>query len=229
MASVLLAGATLVAAGEAPAGPYARIAMFHPLDGHNVDFEAAYVRHLAWHTQARDTWTWYGYTINYSDRRYWFIYASFGHAAADFDNPVDPAGDDRDNTMNVMPHVESWKNGLYEFLPALSHGNGVPTPTVRAEMTTVEIRQGAEKAFEAAIAAGQPALKGETLWYRMAVGGDAPRYVRLRPMPTIAAALDDNKQATLPAKTNELVVNVTVELLNLRPNMSYNLPSQPSP
>jgi hypothetical protein len=41
-------------------GPYARIAILRPHDGHTVDFEAGYIRHLEWHRQARDTWVWYG-------------------------------------------------------------------------------------------------------------------------------------------------------------------------
>src|SRR2546423_10406383 len=109
--------ALLPAQGSPPEGPYARIAIFHPLDGQTVEFEAAYIRHLAWHQQAKDPWTWYGYTINYSERRFWFIYASFGHASADFDHAVDPAGDNQDNTMNVAPHVDNWSNAMYEFLP----------------------------------------------------------------------------------------------------------------
>ena len=48
----------------------------------------------------------------------------------------------------------------------------------------------AQSAFEAALGAGQPALQGETLWYRMLAGGTAPRYVRLRPRPSLSAILD---------------------------------------
>jgi hypothetical protein len=165
---------------QTQSGPYARIAIFHPLDGHIVEFEAAYIRHLAWHQQARDTWTWYGYTINYSDRRMWFIYASFGHSAASLDTPVDPVGDDRDNIMNVAPHVEHWGNALYEFLPGLSRGTAEPSPAARVEMTTVDLNSGAAAAFEAALAAGQSALQGETLWFRLVEGGTAPRWLERR-------------------------------------------------
>src|ERR1700741_763767 len=31
-----------------PAGPYARIAIMRALDGHTVDWEAGYIRHLEW-------------------------------------------------------------------------------------------------------------------------------------------------------------------------------------
>src|SRR6185436_2523947 len=63
--SVLLAGTVLPGSLEAETekGPYARIAILRPHDGDTVDFEAGYSRHLDWHRQAKDTWTWYGWTI----------------------------------------------------------------------------------------------------------------------------------------------------------------------
>jgi hypothetical protein len=204
-------------------GPYARIAIMHPLDGHMVDFEAGYIRHLAWHEQARDTWTWYGWTVNCSERRLWFIYASFGHSAASLDNPVDPAGDDRDNMMNVAPHVDHWGNALYEYLPALSRGTGVPQPAARVELTTVDLNAGTEGSFEVALTAAQSTLKGETLWYRIVAGGTAPRYIRLRPRPSMAAVIDGKNEPELPDNVNALIVKTTIEILNLRPTMSYGV------
>jgi len=98
---------------------------------------------------------------------------------------VAPAEDERDSVINVSPYVEFLGNAVYEFLPALSRGNGIPTPTFRAEYTTVELNYGRGKAFEAALAAEQSRLRGETLWYRLVVGGNVPRYVRLRPRATL--------------------------------------------
>ena len=71
-----------------------------------MDFEAGYIRHLEFHRQARDAWTWYGWTVWAGERQRWFVYASFGHAAADLDRPVSPAEDERDNVTNVTPHAE---------------------------------------------------------------------------------------------------------------------------
>src|SRR5262245_32748561 len=103
-------------------GPYARIAVLRPHDGHTVDFEAGYTRHLAWHRQAGDSWVWYGWTVWAGERQRWFVYATFGHSAAGLDNPVAPAEDERDNVLNVAPHCEYAGNALYEYLPALSRG-----------------------------------------------------------------------------------------------------------
>jgi hypothetical protein len=203
---------------------YARIAVLHPRDGHTIDFESGYIRHLAFHQQAKDPWTWYGWTVWAGERQRWFVYATFGHSAASLDNPVAPADDERDNVLNVAPHVDYWGNALYEYLPALSRGSGTPTPAARLELTTVDLKPGTAAAFEAALGAGQSAPQAETLWYRMVAGGAAPCYVRLRPQPSLSAVLAASGGHQLPEKAADLVVKMTIEILNLRPTMSYGLP-----
>lgn len=212
-----------------PPGPYARIAIMHALDGHSVEWEAGYIRHLEWHRQARDPFGWYSYSVWASgERQRWIIYATFGHTALELSNPVSPADDERDNLTNVLPHAQFLGNGVYEFLPALSRGNGVPTPTLRAEYTTVELNYGTGKAFEAALAAEKPKLQQETLWYRMIVGGATPCYVRLRPRSNLAAILDERADQALPDKVIGLVSKMTVEVLNLRPTMLVNVTPEPA-
>ena len=222
--SLLLIFLALSAYGQTESGPYARIAILKANDGQTVDLEAGYMRHLEWHRQAKDKFRWYSYSVWAStERQRWLIYATFGHSAASLSNPVAPADDERDNVINVLPHAQFLGNGVYEFLPALSRGSGVPTPTLRAEYTTVELHAGAGKAFEAALAAEQPKLQGETLWYRMVSGGDMPRYVRLRPRANLAAILDERGDQALPEKTSGLIARVTAEILSLRPNMLVNV------
>src|SRR5215472_10559039 len=214
---------------QAP-GPYARIAIMRALDGHSVDLEAGYIRHLEWHRQAKDTFAWYSYSVwGSSERQRWIIYATFGHTAAELSNPISPLEDERDNLINVLPHAQFLGNWIYEFLPALSSGTGLPRPTLRAEYTTVELNYGAGTAFEAALAAEQSKLRGETLWYRMVVGGALPRYVRIRPRANLAAILEERTEQALPDKANGLISKMTVETLSLRPNMLVNVTPEPAP
>jgi len=181
--SAILGAALLAAAGMMPPslrqadfasatpqtaeGPYARLAFLRPHDGHTVDFEAGYIRHLDFHRQAKDAWVWYGWTIWAGDRQRWFVYATFGHSAASLDHPVPPADDERDNVVNVAPHAEFTGNAILEYLPALSRGAARPSPSPRLELTTVEVKPGSQADFEAALQARQPSLADETLWYRM--------------------------------------------------------------
>ena len=209
-----------------PQGPYARISILRPHDGHTVDFEAGYIRHLDWHRQAKDPWTWFGWTIWTGERQRSLVYATFGHSAAELDTPVSPADDERDNVSNVTPHGRFMGHSLYEFLPALSRGTGEPQPTARVELATVDLTPGAEKTFESALSAAQSRLRGETLWYRLIAGGSAPRYVRLRPRPNLSALLEESSESALPENVSGSIATATIEIMNLRPAMSYNLSTE---
>jgi hypothetical protein len=227
LAAMSLAAQLAPARADAQSGPYARIALLRPNQGATVDFEAGYIRHLDFHRQARDAWTWYGWTVWAGERQRWFVYASFGHAAADLDRPLSPAEDERDNVSNVAPHAEFAGNAVYEFLPTLSRGSAAPTATPRLELTTVDVRPGAAAAFERAVAATESTLASETLWYRLVAGGVSPRFVRLRPFPSLAVLLEHQGSQALPAAAHEAIASVTVEILYLRPAMSYGLPVSP--
>jgi hypothetical protein len=224
--SIAVALVPALASGQTGKGPYARIAVLRPHDGRTTEFEAGYVRHLAWHRQAGDAWTWYGWSIWGGDRYRWFVYATFGHSAASLDSAVAPADDERDNLVNVAPHVEWVTNGLYEFLPALSSGaadTGEPRPTPRVEVTLVDVAPGASKTFEAALDAARPTTRGESLWYRLVAGGSTPRYVRLRPLMGLAPLLEGSAEQRLPDAADRLVARTTVEIWTLRPTMSLGL------
>jgi hypothetical protein len=227
---VVAVGRSVPGVAQTERGPYARIAIMRAVDGHAVEWEEGYMRHLEWHRRVRDPFNWYSYSVwASSERQRWILYATFGHAASSLSNPVLPADDERDNLVNVLPHAQFLGNWVYEFLPALSRGNahGVPTPVARAEYTTVDLTHGSGRAFEAALAAEQPRLQGETLWYRMVVGGEPPRYIRLRPRASLAAILDERAAQDLPDKANGLIARIGIETLNLKPTMLVNVTPEP--
>jgi hypothetical protein len=61
----------------------------------------------------------------------------------------------------------------------------------------------------------------ETLWFRILSGGSVPRYVRLRPRPTLAAIIEPSAERALPEKVTAMLAKTTIEILNLRATMSY--------
>jgi hypothetical protein len=199
------------------------------IEGHSVEWEEGYLRHLGWHRQVKDPFKWYSYSVWAStERQHWIVYASFGHAANSLSNPWRPAEDARDGVVNLLPHAQFLGNWVFEYLPALSRGNafGVPTPTPCAEYTTVDVKPGAAAAFEAAIAAEQSRLQAETLWYRLVIGGE-PRYIRIRPRVSLAAILDTRAEQALPEPTVAMIATITIETLNLRPNMLVGVTPHP--
>jgi hypothetical protein len=222
LTSALISGTATGIRAQEP-GRFARIALLRPHDGKTVDFESGYIRHLDWHRQAGDTWTWYGWTITYGDRQRWFVYATFGHRIEDFDHSVSPADDERDNVLNVGPHAEFAGNALFEFLPALSRGTGVPTPATRVEMTTYDVAAGTQTSFELALAGAQSTLAEETLWYRVVAGGTDARYVRLRPRTSVASIVTSQIDPGWPKSVAAMITAARSEILSLRPTMSLGL------
>ena len=57
----------------------------------------------------------------------------------------------------------------------------------------------------------------------MVLGGDMPRYVRLRPRASLEAILDERAEQALPPNVTSMILRVTSETLNLRPNMLVNV------
>jgi hypothetical protein len=142
------------------------------------------------------------------------------------DSAVSPAEDERDNVMNVAPHCQYMGSALYEFLPRLSRGSGAPEPSARLELLTVDLVPGEAKTFEDALAAAQPALVSETLWFRLVEGGPTPRYVRLRPRPTYSTLL--NESQALPDAVSHLIAKTTIEILSFRPTLSLGVAAKTS-
>ena len=148
---------------------------------------------------------------------------------ADFDNPVSPADDERDNVLNVTPHAQFVGNSLYEFLPELSRGTGAAATDGATRAHDRRSRRRAQRQpSRRRCDSGQSTLQHETLWYRMVAGGTAPRYVRLRPQATLAAGSLRRTNQALPDEVNGLIAKTTVEILTLRPTMSYGLGPGPS-
>lgn len=81
----------------------AQFAVWEPKETQAAAFQRGYQQHLVWHKKAGDPWEWYGWYFTSGPRIGHFLEATFNHAWADFDNPVDPAEDLADTLVNVDP------------------------------------------------------------------------------------------------------------------------------
>jgi hypothetical protein len=62
---------------QAEPGPYARIAIMRAIDGHGVEWEEGYIRHLEWHRRVKDPFNWYSYSVwASSERQRWIAFGS---------------------------------------------------------------------------------------------------------------------------------------------------------
>lgn len=104
---LLLATAATAQDKPGPAGnTLAAFSIWKPKEGQTAHFEAGYKKHLQWHSSAKDSWNWYGWFIISGERAGQFVDATFGHAWADLDRRVDPAGDAADNNLHTEPFAD---------------------------------------------------------------------------------------------------------------------------
>jgi hypothetical protein len=192
--------------------------VIQPKPGQDKAFEEGYQRHLEWHRKAGDRWTWYGWSFVLGERLGMFMDGTFGHAAANFNAPVQPAGDAADNAANVVPHADFLSHGVFRRLEAGSAGLPLPDASPFLAMATYTVAPGDEAAFERELAARTHAAERFT-WYRLQLGGTGPQYVLMRAVPSFGAAAD--LPDVLPAKAAVLVRSVRTELLRYRAEMSY--------
>lgn len=221
-ASIVLALSLIVASPLAFArqetGQFARIVIIQPKPGHSDEFTAGYKRHLLWHKENKDPWTWHGWTFVLGERIGQFMDGTFGHAAVDFDHAVHPAADAADNAKNVMPHADFVSHGIYERLDAASVGAILPDTSPYMVLNTYTVAAGQEAAFMASIIDHSERTGPQRLsWYKLRVGGPITQYLLVRPAQSFSAGglLDD---IALPPG---LVQQAKSELLRYQPQMSH--------
>jgi hypothetical protein len=215
--AIVLAASPLTHAQQS-SGSFARMVVWKPKPGQSSQFSEGYKRHLVWHKDNKDPWTWYGWTFVLGERIGEFMDGTFGHAITDFDKAVDPPADAADNNTNVVPFADIASHGVFERIEGASTGQPLPDTTPYLALSTYLVVPGQESAFEATIRdAAKRASNQRMAWFRLTIGGETPQYVLMRPAQTFAAA-GALPQITLPAG---LVRSAKSELLRFQPELSY--------
>ena len=198
-------------------GEFARIVILKPKADQAAAFAAGYERHLAWHRDKDDPWTWRGWTFVLGERVGQFMDGTFGHALANFDQAVDPAADIADNAVNVTPYADFVSHGVYERLPAVSAGAALPDASPFLLLHTYVVVPGQEAAFETAVARVAKGSGQRMSLFRVRVGGPVSQYLLMRPAQSFSggAALTPLR---LPAG---LAQQAQSELLRYQPQLSY--------
>lgn len=224
------------ASAGAPEPRFARMVVIAPKAGREAAFEQGYARHLQWHLNNADPWTWHGWSFVLGERLGKFMDGTFRHAAADFDNAVDPAGDAADNDLNVAEHADFSSHAVYWHLDTPGVDATLPDASPYLSMVTYRLRAGGEAAFETAIIRCANPLPGRHAWMKLSRGGDAPEYLLLRPVRTFGAAavLPDYFRRThagsrADCRIGDMVEHTRDELLRHRSELSYFPATGPEP
>jgi hypothetical protein len=235
----------LLAANQAVLAQGALAAHFYfyrTATGQQQAFEQGYRRHLQWHRQQRDPLAWYGWTIADGPRAGQFVDASVGEPFAAFDRRVDPAGDTADAVRNVLPFATPLARPTYGLRPELGTGTPLESrrPAATMQVEVFHLRPGSEARFERAVRVARRALVVRPgapahTWYRLVVGGEAPRYLLLIARQDWAGydRFEGNVEELLAgdgaarADYAAAVRSVDVETWDYRPELSLIPPDKP--
>ena len=171
----------------------ARMVTLKPKDGMQRQFEEGYKRHLEWHRQNKDKWTWYGWQVIAGDRLGYFVDGTFGHRWEEFDAAVAPAGDAADNALNVSPYADFLSLSHYLLRPEISRGNLLEdrAPSALIELLYYRLYPGKETEFESVLqkvheAYGKEKQPRRYTWYKLVSGGEQPTYLLMLPLTKLA-------------------------------------------
>lgn len=220
LCGIMLCVTTLL--GQTSEGPYGRIVLLKPHEGKAKEFEAGYKRHLEWHRQNADKWTWYGWSVVFGEQLDSFMDGTFGHSESDFDNPVLPREDAADNAINVTPYADFASHSMYEHLGELSRDRLLPDTSRLLEVVTYDLRPGRGSDFENIIRQQTAKSKDPVFsWYRLVTGGPRPRYLLFRPRGTMAEVARSVPFFQTSEKLGEIVQRCDTKILRFRADMSY--------
>lgn len=131
----------LPAISHAQSRSLAQFVTWKPRAGMEEKFEEGYKRHLGWHADNGDTWSWYGWTFISGPRAGQFMDATIDHAWGDFDKQVKPAEDRADNNKNVEPYAEFLGAMKWQAVPSMSSHEEAGLKAKYLKLITVQIRE----------------------------------------------------------------------------------------
>jgi hypothetical protein len=145
-----------------------------------ADFEAVLKRHMEWHRQQKDTWTYVTWQIMTGERSGHYFVASVGHDWKDFDDRAKfQEADDANVRVTLAPAVDSVNHAFYLYRADLSTPMQNDTgPAPYSEVITFFLKPGGwfpdmenaiKKVNEAANKSNYP-LHGN--WYGLLNGGE---------------------------------------------------------
>lgn len=139
MKQILLVVVLLCGSAIAQDNRIAQFTVWEPKETQALAFQRGYQRHMQWHKTAGDPWDWHGWYFTSGPRIGHFFEATFNHAWADFDNPVDPVEDSLDSQENVEPFAYMRSRFKAFFLKDQSIANSGSLRSKMIRMVTLNV------------------------------------------------------------------------------------------
>ena len=242
VAGLLFAGAPLVAQKTPDLG---EVTIWKVKDGAAAAFAEGRKKHMDFHRQQKDTWSWYTWEIVNGDRSGQFITGSFDHYWKDFDGrEAFDVLDSADVAKTFGPHATLVTTGTWTLMREMSRAQpGATGPAKLSQLTHYHVKPAEVPAFEDALKEITAALTKiewpvHSQWYRLVSGGEGPHYVLSTPRaswadfaPQDKSLLEGLTEAVGARRATELLATVRGatksfygEVMAYRPELSYQAP-----
>ena len=164
-----------------------RVYFSTPKPGMSQQYEAGRKKHMQFHRDQKDTWTWNTFAIETGDNAGMYVTSSCGHTWKDFDEWETRMGkaDTADGAINLTPYVQSGRNSFYVYRADMSLAPANQPPAPLTAVTVFVLRPGAGPDFVAAIKKSNDALSKQadwpktSGWLQLINGGEGPTFVLL--------------------------------------------------
>ena len=168
--------------GQVQPGPILRFYHIKPKAGMEQQFEEAYKRHLDWHRQQNDTWTWVMWQVEAGERFGQYTAVTGSHRWEDFDARGELGdADSADAMAKLSPYVESVTSSFSRSHSDISRPPASEDSFPLLEVTSFQLNPGSAPAFthvvrkvhEAIVKTNRPV---HYFWEEVVSGGEEPMF-----------------------------------------------------
>lgn len=188
--SLSLSLAALPAVGQEAGG---NVTVIHCLDiqqGAETRFEEGFKKHVDWHRQQKDTWSWNTWMVTTGPDTGRICAGSFSHKWEDFDKPVVSAQADGANVLVTFgPFVKKHEASYWVALPKVSRPAAEPAPM--SSVVFFYVRFGMDDEFNSLVGEFHKAIEKTKMpwkyqWHALASGGEGGTYALVLPRANFA-------------------------------------------
>jgi hypothetical protein len=232
----------IAASAQATAGPNVAQIFFNTAKpGSEAQYEAARKRHMNWHRNQNDKWTWYTYQVMTGPATGHYTVGTFGHNWTDFDGREKfEAADNVDANSSMGPYEASVTSAFYVLRTDLSlKPSEAPSPYV--SVATFILHPNGVKDFTDSIKKINDGIRKVNYgpqngrWYQLWNGGEGPEFVLVNPRNSIselkpldktleqamAEAYGADEGAAVLSTLRKAVKSTMSQFLQYRSDLSY--------
>jgi hypothetical protein len=242
----VLAGSMAVAqqSSAAPQGDLVEIHLNKVKPGMTRQYEAGRKKHMTWHRQQRDAWSWYTWEILTGENTGAYVVGTFGHRWSDLDGRTKfEAADSADAMANMGAALEAETESYYRLRADLIPSTPPLEPAPLASVTHFVLTPDGLNDFVESVKKVRDGIKktnypmsGASRWYQLLNGGESPHFVLVGDRANWAAfepptektldtmmeeAYGKEQGAAILSTLRKAIRQVWTEAVRYRPDLSY--------